>query len=482
MPVLVSLLLAPLVVLAPQEPPPAPPTQAEPTQAEPTSGEQPLLLPAEQAALRAKLVKFLTADAEYDAATGLKDRGTTGRRREKAREDFDKEWDKLKAKKGDLMSSMADLRAIYDNCFALEKPSFSLGQLRKDAVKEDDVEFSFLLPKIYKPDTPTRTVVVLPGTTGAAGEANWTKAVDWFGATWDKSAAMNDTIFIVPTIPNGLEMDPVPDFTREGAEAEEFRRNTTVFSGLGRVMANHNVDRKRLFLDCGRGNCGFGLRFVSIFPDRFAGIVLREPVAVDDIRLGSLLGIPVLMLKTEANAAAVGALKQRLEEVTPGSVTVIDASDEYPHPGAAAGIEQWLATKTRNMTPMRVVIEPNHDRYNRAYWVDIDRAEPMLGAPLDTRPRIEVNADRAANRITVATRGIESFVLFLNDDLVDLDKEFTVVVNDKAVTETRTRSFRDMQERMKARRDWDYLFPVMYHSVVPKPAIEAEAEAGDKKQ
>ena len=36
-------------------------------------------------------------------------------------------------------------------------------------------------------------------------------------------------------------------------------------------------------------------------------------------------------------------------------------------------------------------------------------------------------------------RGVESFTLLLNDDLVDLDKEFTVVVNDKAVTEKRTR-------------------------------------------
>jgi hypothetical protein len=53
-----------------------------------------------------------------------------------------------------------------------------------------------------------------------------------------------------------------------------------------------------------------------------------------------------------------------------------------------------------------------------------------------------------------------------------------VVVNDKAVTEKKVRSFPDMYSRMVVRRDWDYLFPVMYHSVVPKPAVEA----GDKKQ
>lgn len=476
MSVLVSLLLAPLAVLAPQgDPPPAAPAQ-EATAA----ASDPKLTPAEQASLRSKLVKYLSANAAYDAATGLKDRDRASKRREKARDDFDKEWNKLEEKNGNLMASMPDLRAVFDNCFEIDRPTFSLGQLRKDTVKEDGVDFSFLLPKSYKSDVPTRTIVVLPGTTAQAGEATWAKPADYFAETWEKTPAMNDTIFIVPQIPNGLEMDPVPDFTREGAEAEEFRRNSTVFAGWARVMASHNVDRRRLFLDCGRGNCGYGLRFVSIFPDRFAGVVLREPVAVDDIRLGSLLGIPVLMLKAAANAAVVDGLKQRLEAITPGSVTVIDTTDEYPHKEATAAIEQWLATRTRNMTPMRVVIEPNHDRYNRAYWVDIDRAEPMLGAPLEARPRIEVKADRANNRITVTARGIESFVLYLNDDLVDLDKEFTVVVNDKAVTEKRVRSFRDMADRMDKRRDWDYLFPVMYHSVVPKPA--ADADAGDKKQ
>ncbi len=472
MSVLVSLLLAPFACLAPQDPPPAPPVQ------EAAAARDPLLTPAEQSSLRNRLVKYLSADAAYDAATGLKDRDRTSKKREKARDEFEKEWNKLEEKKGSLMASMVDLRAVFDNCFEVDRPSFSLGQLRKDTAKEDGVDFSFLLPKSYKPDTPCRTVVVLPGTTAVGADASWTKAADYFADTWEKTSALGDTIFVVPQEPAGLEMDPVPDFTREGAEAEEGRRNGILFSGLARVMASHNVDRARLFLDCGRGNCGFGLRFLSVFPDRFAGAILRAPVDVDDIRLGSLLGMPILMLKTEATAAVVDSLQKRLEAITPGAVTVLDATDAYPHKASAPAIEEWMAKQRRNMTPARVVIEPNHDRFNRAYWVDIDRADPMLGAPLDARPRIEVKADRAANRITVTARGIESFVLFLNDDLVDLDKEFTVVVNDKAVTERRERSFRDLRDRMVVRRDWDYLFPVMYHSVVPKPATDA----GDKKQ
>ena len=461
MSVLVSLLLAPLVALAPQG--------APPKEQEASATREPLLTPAEQSSLRDKLIEYLAADQAYDAATSLKDREKTNKKREKANESFQKEWDKLEEKRGNLLGSMADLRAVFSNCFQVERPSFSLGQLRKEESKQDGVEFSFFLPKSYKPDTPSRTVITLPGTVSADADAEWARPADYFEATWGKTDALGNTVFVVPHPPSGLEFDPVPDFSREGAEAEENRRNAVVFAGLAHVMNEHNVDRARLFLDCGRGNCGFGLRFVSVFPDRFAGVVLRDPVAVDDIRLGSMLGMPVLMIQNAQNGAVVEALRKRLEEITPGSVKVVEATDEYPYKAAAPAIDAWLTAQRRNMTPSRVVIEPNHDRYNRAYWVDIDRADPMLGAPLDSRPRLEVEADRANNRIVVKARGLESFVLYLNDDLVDLDKEFTVVVNDKAVPEQKTRSFRSMYERMWQRGDWDYLFPVMYQGVVPKP-------------
>jgi hypothetical protein len=95
-------------------------------------------------------------------------------------------------------------------------------------------------------------------------------------------------------------------------------------------------------------------------------------------------------------------------------------------------------------------------------------ADSLLTTTGNERPRLEVEADRANNRIVVKSVGIEQFELLLNDDLVDLDKEFTIVVNDKAIVEKRSRSFLDMHERMVQRSDWDYLFTVQYVTTVPK--------------
>ena len=211
------------------------------------------------------------------------------------------------------------------------------------------------------------------------------------------------------------------------------------------------------------------LRTATLFPERFAGVILRDPVAVDDIRVGSLHGMPVLLLKTASNAAVVDALKTRLEGVSKDTITVVDATDEYPHKGATAAIEGWMAKQKRSMTPKSIVLEPNHDRFNRAYWIKIDRADSVVTTAGDKRPRLEVQVDRAANRITVKTVGVEQFTMSLNDDLVDLDKEFTVVVNEKAVTEKKTRSFREMWEGVQNRFDWDNLFPTRMQTTVPKP-------------
>ena len=109
-----------------------------------------------------------------------------------------------------------------------------------------------------------------------------------------------------------------------------------------------------------------------------------------------------------------------------------------------------------------------HDRFQKAYWVNIHVAESLLTAGPDAKPRLEVKADREANRVTVDAIGIERFELLLNDDLVDLDKEFTVVVNGKAKVEKRTRSFMDLKDRVVRRNDWDYLFPVKYVTTVAK--------------
>lgn len=451
--------LALLVAVSPQTPTPQGGASA-----------QPLLNATEQGNLRDKLMKFLADDAASRVASD-KEYDKIARNRTKTKDAFDAEWKKYE-KKGNLLASMADLRAIFDNCLTVKgPPSGAVGNLKKMTVKDPTdtvLEYAVSLPKTYKADKAWRTVIVLPGT-AAAGAPAWSKTADYFTATWDKSTAQTDSIFLLPQQPDNLEFDPVPDYSRDGAEAEEGRRHSLLLTPLNEVMHSAAVDRSRVFLDCGRGTSGFGLRTATLFPDRFAGVVLRDPIAVDDIRVGSLHDMPILLLKSAGNAAVVDALKTRLEGVSKDTVTVLDTTDEYPHKASTAAIEGWMAKQRRSMTPKSVVLEPNHDRFNRAYWVKIDTADSVVTTAGDKKPRLEVHADRAANRITVKAIGVERFTLLLNDDLVDLDKDYTLVVNDKAITEKKSRSLRETWEVVQGRFDWDWLFTTRTQTTVPKP-------------
>jgi hypothetical protein len=443
----------------------------------PAAAERPPLLTAsEQASLRDKIVKYFEALDAYERAESSKDREKASKPRDKAKEAMRSEWE-TRGKKGNLLASMADLRAIYDACFPAPAPRLQPGTMRKEKDKDTGIEFTVAVPKGYKPQKPVRTILALPGTTAPDQAAAWVDGEKWFAGVYDKTPLLEALVHVVH-LPAGIEMDPVPDFSRDGQEAQEDKRYATVFQSFALTKEALTYDRGRLFLDCGRGNCGFGLRFASVFPTRFAGLVLRHPVLPDDLRLGSLTGMPVLLLKSAKTAEAVAALQAKLEALQAGTVTVVETTDEYPHKAAAAEIDTWMQKQKRNIAPAKVVIEPNHDRFRSAYWVEIGKMAVLHAAPLADRPRIEVTADRASNRLVVKARGIEGFTLYLNDDLLDLDKEFSVVVNDKAVSEKRARDLFRLEQQLVQRKDWEFLFPVKFDSLVPKPPKPDDKPAG----
>jgi len=422
---------------------------------------KPVLKASEQKSLGDKLRKYLSADLTYQAARG-REREKASKKLRKARSSFEKEW--KKADEAGVLGSMSDLRTVFYNCFTPVRPDIGKGSVLTKGVKDTEIEWAIRLPKKYTEKKPWPVILTLP----SGKEGDWVKPADYFKAIYNKKPIIDQFILQVPKLPKDLEMDPIPNYSRDRAEEEEDKRIRSVFGAFGYLVNNYTVDRARVFLDCGSETCGFGIRFATLFPDRWAGIILRNPTEVDDLRIGTLFNVPILALKTEQNAAEVDALKKRWDKECPDMFTVIDAKGAAPHLDSSDDILAWTNEKSRDMVPNKVTLEPNHDRFNKAYWVDIHVADSLLTTTGEDRPRLVAVADRATNRITIDCKGVERFEILLNDDLVDLSKEFTIVVNGKAVKETRRRSFGEMKRRMLERNDWDYIFPVRYVSSVPK--------------
>ena len=103
------------------------------------------------------------------------------------------------------------------------------------------------------------------------------------------------------------------------------------------------------------------------------------------------------------------------------------------------------------------------------HWVSIALAESLYsGLQADEMPSVEAVVDRDANRITIKTKSVSGIWLYLNDALVDLDKEFTVVLNGTAITETRQRNRYDMTEWLFGRWDPSFIWTSHYKFAVPK--------------
>ena len=424
-----------------------------------------LLTAAEAGTLREKFRRCLKEDDALRSGTDLDPRALDRLERALARadEEFRLEWSRM-ARKGDLLASVRDLRQVFGNCFPLRGSLPTPGAWRSEAVEfprlGERYEFAWLLPKGARPETPLPTVVMLAGAGDAAAVARHRQgAFGELGATYCWLG--------VPT-PATWRPDEAPDRSKDGGDEIDAMRVRWVFGTFGEAVGRAALDRSRVFLDCGQDASAFGLRFATLFPDRFAGVVLRDLRRVDELRFGSLANLPVLLVKSPATAASVEAVARRIEQAAPGRCTVLEATDEYPHAGLAAAIVDWMGRQHRTMTPGRVLLEPNTDDHNRAYWVDVEKADSLESSPPDRRVRLEAVADRTNNVVRVHCVGVERLRLHLNDEIVDLDKPFLVIVNGREFREQRTRSFETLRENLVRRRDWEVLFPVTFTTSVPK--------------
>ncbi len=468
MPLLASLTIAALGTML----------HAEPTHWTPSVQDpQPKLAAAEQKSLQAKLSKFMEAQIAYD------DPSVVGKAREKAQKTYDQskeafltEWKRQSEKHGDLLKSVPDLEVIFANGIPYDRKAGL--SLRKVDAKDGIPAHWLSVPKSYKAETSIRALLLVPG----LDEKNeWVDGKKWFDTTWtDKSPLVGDTILHIPVVAKEVELDSMPDYSKTEAEGQERQRIEVLIQSFGDTQRSYNVDRSKRFLDAGKGATGFAMRLASHFPDLFSGVILRHPIPVDELRLGSLGGTSFLLLSSAETAAACSALKERLDKVDGASCTILTTTDAYPYLAAAAEIEKWMATPKRVVNRKKIIIEPNDDRFRKAYWVAIEKMVSVHTAPEGMKPRVEIESDREQNRIKVTCTGVESVILSLNDAIVDLDKPVTIVVNDKAITEKRGRDFTSMLRRMLQKYDTQFLFPVEFRVNVPQPENKSAATGAGK--
>lgn len=175
---------------------------------------------------------------------------------------------------------------------------------------------------------------------------------------------------------------------------------------IGIVSQNYRVNRKRLFL-VGGGEFGASAasRVAALYPMAFAACAWVEGEPTAALNAGNLR-----MTTAEKKADMAEALT-------------------------------WFAgLPDRAAYPLEFEAVLTELGWGRHYWIQALRFDPIQSVPTGKVARFKVKVDRATNTITLDSEYVYQYRLYLNDEIVDLDKEIRVVRNGETYSFAATRS------------------------------------------
>lgn len=114
----------------------------------------------------------------------------------------------------------------------------------------------------------------------------------------------------------------------------------------------------------------------------------------------------------------------------------------------------WMQQFSRNPYPKKIVWRQAEVVKPYFYW---------LGAPKqELSPGKMVRASIHDNRVDITACDYTSLTIYLNDDLVDLDKVVTIKYGKRLLFRGRVRRKEStMRQTLFQRNDWAYMFPAM---------------------
>lgn len=246
---------------------------------------------------------------------------------------------------------------------------------------------------------------------------------------------------------------------------------TVVIKPLVQLREWFNVDSNHWFVEGSGATCGpVQTLATSLIPDRVAGIVLRNPT--EAITSSNSAMTTAFVLQSDAGAA-VGEAWTKLDETHNKAVA---AGAE----GETAMIE-WLTTHPGRKLPKSYSFETTitTDNSSGTDWTGTLRI--VSPGKHGEKTIVGVDYDREANKVSVSGENLNEFILYMNDELLDLDKEVTVEVNGEVVAKkVFVRQMRDMFDYADSIGEFGRVFPSSFRGTVPTK-IEAAPEEGEKK-
>ena len=183
-----------------------------------------------------------------------------------------------------------------------------------------------------------------------------------------------------------------------------------------------------------------------------------------DVKLESLRNLPFMIWCGELDAAydRNKECAKRIEEMAALHAAdpegyifeghIVEGKEHWMDLVDAAAVP-WMAKFHRNPCPDKVVWCQGDVMKPAFYWLGVSASEAKKG--------MKVEASYEGNTVHILSSDYSSLTIYLNDDMMDLDKPVKVVSEDKVLFEgTVIRSPAVLRQSLRERGDLSYLFPV----------------------
>lgn len=196
------------------------------------------------------------------------------------------------------------------------------------------------------------------------------------------------------------------------------------FSAIRILLEQMVFDKSRLALFGVKEGGDAAFKYAEWYPSSFAGVVGRD-ASVEECGIENTSQIPFLHMSTRDNAApSMGALKSMAH----GTFLEDSGSLLKPSQKALTGLKGWLRKLQKELTPRTIFLKTDSIAYGSNSWLSIIELEDTNQG---NTPWIRGVADRSANGIHLESNGVARVRIFFNDKLLDLDKEVTIIWNNK---------------------------------------------------
>ena len=231
---------------------------------------------------------------------------------------------------------------------------------------------------------------------------------------------------------------------------------------LSRLISNMVIDRgvnpDRIYL-LGYSAGGDGVyQLAPRLADRFAAASMMaghpndsNPLGLRNLPFRIFVGGDDRSYRRNTVAAEYGKKLAKLQEDDPlgydHQVTIYEGMGHWMK-GKDREALPWMAKKTRDAWPQRVVWHQSRRTHRRFYWLAVPKGT--------AKPEQAVTAEVEGQRITLEATGLNQIILRLSDELVNLDQPITVIVNDKEVFKGKTERkvaaiWKSLRQRMDLR-------------------------------